>query len=398
LLASVVVTSLPIRTRLLLFGLRTHARGAQPLHHQRRIGAARQLETQPNHQATAVLRIRHGRPNAEMARHDEERAALGLQLEAGHSLDPELVGHQALLGQGIREQRLRHGIVDSVQARAGQGEVHPACLGVEHTPRTHQGTLDTLQNHTVVDGHVVANPARDGPVPDVRLPGEEVDQARPRRDEAEGLTEVARVLGEVFEQRPVHAQAPRDVEALVPVTPVLVERTLQARMTVVVERRRLAQQATQSSLDLAESEVLRDPPLTGAEVSEPLIVEVVRDPPLAHGLEVAAQGRNGSGGERAHVDVEGVPEAVRARDRCVREADRLDPETVHVEAHVPPVDDTHVLNGDALPVLQTRSTDLFLLHTSFGRQGHDGLGRRQLALRHPVDPNGTAVENVVLAQ
>ena len=311
----------------------------------------------------------------------------------------EVLGREAVLGQRAGEQAALQRVLDVREARARQAEGRPQALdergGIE---REQERPLDAREHGALGGVDRALHGRGDGPVPQVRLVGVQVDQAHARGHERERAGEVVGLEQQVLEDRAMHARAQRDAAAGLPIAPALGPGLLEALLVRRIVARDAGHERAQRAGDVAAQQLERDPTLVVAQVAEALLVEVVDHARAAHELEVLAQALELGLAEVAHDELEGVAQAVGAGQLFGRAPDGLDAQVGRVVLEGPAGAHAHVLHRDALAVLEpgdghVASGDADLL----GQRG-GGLERGQLALRDAVDAVLAARGQIVGAQ
>ena len=161
----------------------------EPANHQRRVGAAGQLEGQRG--AALAAGHRALQLDLELPRPHEHAPILALELEAAHALDAELLGAQALAREGHAQPAPLGGVLDVLEPLAGQAQgAEPGGIEVQAAIGEDLRPLDRLAQARAGAAGEVGQERRQGAVPDVRLEGVEVDQAQTRGDVIEGAGEV----------------------------------------------------------------------------------------------------------------------------------------------------------------------------------------------------------------
>src|SRR6185436_5346258 len=325
-------------------------------------------------------------------------ALLALEVEALH-VDRHPLGLEPLLLEDALVEPARVGIGHVLEPLAREAQRRPR----HERRRRHVGEGEqvprlALEHDALLHGDELAHPLDERAVPEVRLPREEVDRAESRRDVLEGAGEVVGRLRQVLEHGVVRAEAPGIVAARAPVAPVALEPVLEAPVAIVVARTACGDEPPQRLLCVTEAESLVDPALAVGEVAEALVVEVVERAVRAHPREVRAQLVQVGARERAHRQLEGVPEAVLALERFPRKARRLDLELRVGEVHLAPARHAHVLDRQALAVLEAGHLHLAALDTGLRGQAPRGFLAVELALRHAIDAMVALAREVVAAQ
>jgi hypothetical protein len=221
-----------------------------------------------------------------MPRQEHEFAVFALQLETWNTLDAKLLRSQTLLGENGREQLALPGMLDIDQPRTGQPESSShGGVGRQCATGVNKPTLWGRDGDPIAGRRDLFDVASDGPIPDMRLPCVEVDEAHPRSDPAERSGEVVGTPHEVFEYGVVRPKHAGNLAASPPVPPPSREGSLEFSVLRVVVRRSGGQKALQGPLRLSERQVACDPALPSAEIPEALLSEVVHESVFAHLLD-----------------------------------------------------------------------------------------------------------------
>ncbi len=375
-------------------GERRVRRCEQALDDERRVCAAGQLKTHFEAPSAALFRVRFRRPHPQVLGSHDQRTALGLEGKPVDVADAHLVRHEPFFGERVLEQiafgvaqfllepvRRQREVVDSREC------TRPRAGG------THERTLERIDDEPLFHRQSVAQECRHRAVPKVRLPREQMDQPHTLADEPKRTREVAGRFDEVLEHRAVFAGSTGEFQARLPIAPALGETTLKAaklgvRLPVALGPRRCGEDRAQRSVEPPRKEVADDPALVVAQVAKALVVEVVGHAVFAHSVDVRAQDFNVLAVEAARADLECVAEAVPARQRFVRKSDGLDAQLGPLEAHHVTARQAHVLDRDALTVLEARDRNVGGCETRLAREHRGGLGCRQLALGDAVNAVG----------
>jgi len=357
----------------------------EPLHDQGRVRPTRKLEAYANREGPPLL-LGLRRPHAQMPGEDEQRAGLSLEVEAANALDAHLIGHQFLPCQCLFQERTVLALGDVVEAGTGNRETRTSAEGPGRLVRVgDESALLALERKALARRNAGTHEVADGSIPQVGLPRVEVDQLEARGDVLEGSGELARVPGEMLEDRVVCAELARRFPAGPPVAPVRADVALEPPVALVVPRALGSEQREERVLHVPPQEILDDPTLAVGQVPETLIVEVVDGAVLPHEGNALAQAIQSWPTQVAHGQLEGVAPGEATVERLAREADGLDLELLVMEPHRTPSWHAHVLDRDALAILPAGETDLGLLDARFHGEHPGRFGTRELALGHAVN-------------
>ncbi len=134
------------------------------------------------------------------------------------------------------------------------------------------------------------------------------------------------------------------------------------------------------------------------QITKALLVEVVGVTMLTHRGNVLAHASHLPGSEFAHNDAETVANRGSGAQRLFTVTHSLDLEIRLTKVHLLSAGHTHVLNRNALAILQTRHGNVSRGHAHQPSQVGSSLKRSDLALVYPVDPLGTGGLNDVFTE
>ncbi len=328
-----------------------------------------------------------------------ELTILALDRESGHTVDAELFGGQALGRQRGREPLALIVVLDVVQRFARHPERSLPGLGNRECPaREGHGSFERRHEHLVSAFRRLADETRHRAIPDVGLERVEVDQPHLRFHVAERAGEVVGLPRQVLEDRVVLSERAGDVAATLPLAPRRNQSAFERAVLRIVVLRRRREQVLERVFRASESQILRDPALSVTQVPESLLAEIVRHAVLPHTGDLALDLGVLLGRNAAQRDLEPIADAVLARQRVLREADRFDLERRRLETHRSAAANAHELRGDALAVLHPGQADLGRLHARRSRQLGRSFERRQLLLRDTIDAELTGFADIPILQ
>jgi hypothetical protein len=319
--------------------------------------------------------------------------------KARHALDDHVIGAELVLRQSQTQMTQLIRILHLRKTRAGQRESSVPSLGkLDCLARKNQTALPGQHSKTLTGVEILLEPGLQRQIPKVRLKGVEVNQALASRNAMKSTGPIPVIAPQMLKNRMVLAVATGVIATGTPVAPATPDRRLGVSGRGGIKRRKGSQEALERVLLIPTNQVEHDPALAMTQITEALLVEVVGVTLLAHRGHVFTHASHLPGGEFAHDDAETVAERGSGTQRLFTVTHSLDLEIGLTNVHLLAPEHTHVLNRNALAVLQTCHGNIGRGHPRQPSKIGSSLKRSNLALVYPVDPLWTGGLNDVFTE
>jgi len=377
----------------------TSHRADQATHQHGGVGAPGQFETKFYGLIILLLATARSGTCLEVLGQDHQWPLLMFEGKARNALDDQVIGTEFVLCQSQTQMTQLIRILHLRKTRAGQRESSVPGFGeLDCLARKNQTALTGQHSKTLTGIEILLEPGLKCQIPKVRLKGVEVNQALASRDPMKSTGPIPVIAPQMLKNRVVLAVASGVIATGTPVAPAAPDRRLGVSGRRGIKRRKGSQEALEGIFLIPTNQIEHDPALAMTQITKALLVEVVGVTMLTHRGNVLAHASHLPWSEFAHNDAEAVADRGSGAQRLFTVTHSLDLQIGLTNVHLLAAGHTHVLNRNALTILQTRHGNISGGHPHQPSQIGSSLKRSDLALVYPVDPLGTSGLNDVFTE